>query len=162
MRRALPEAASAPVRLDTAGFTLIELMAVLLVIMVLAGISIGVANYANNKAATSRVKSEIAALEAGLEAYRLERGAYVAGDGSANSSAVLHQALAGSTKVYFTFRPGQLAVAGTVTNIVDAWGTAYRYKTGGINQAGFDLWSCGADRKSASTAEQRDDIGNWN
>jgi general secretion pathway protein G len=46
---------------------------------------------------------------------------------------------------------------------LDAWGHAYMYRCPGLhNTNGYDLFSCGADGKSASGGDDPDDINNWN
>ena len=60
------------------GFTLIELLAVIVVIVLLAGIMLGVAGYVQNSIAISSTKTQLAAIQAGLEAYKSDWGAYPA------------------------------------------------------------------------------------
>jgi prepilin-type N-terminal cleavage/methylation domain-containing protein len=57
-------------------FTLIELLTVMAVIVVLAGLTLMGAGYANKKAATSRAEAEIQALSAALESYKADQGTY--------------------------------------------------------------------------------------
>src|SRR5690348_8091921 len=57
-------------------FTLIELMAVVLVVLILAAVGIGVAGYVQKKVAVSTTKSQIAAIEAALESYKADWGYY--------------------------------------------------------------------------------------
>jgi len=138
------------------GFTLIELMVVIVIIAILAGIVIGTAGYAQRKAANNRAKAEIAAMEAALEAYKLDTGAYPAGNGAANSSVNIYNAVAGGPKKYMTFRANQLGG----NTIVDPFGKEYMYQSPGINNpATFDLWSFGANRNNDNGAN--DDITNW-
>src|SRR5262245_24047138 len=62
----------------SSAFTLIELMAVVIVILLLALISFGVSGYVQRRMAISTVKTQIAALEAALEAYKSDWGYYPA------------------------------------------------------------------------------------
>ncbi len=64
------------VTVESSGFTLIEMLVVLVIIMVLAGIIVGAAKYARTKAARSRAQAEIAAIETALESYKSDYGAY--------------------------------------------------------------------------------------
>ncbi len=66
-----------PLRRNRA-FTLIELLTVMAVILILAGIVIGTSRYAGTKAARSRAEGEIAALAAACENYKLDNGDYPA------------------------------------------------------------------------------------
>src|SRR5271170_4348492 len=59
-----------------AGFTLVELLAVLIIIAILAGLIVGAGKYALTKGATSRAQAEIAAMENALEHYKTDNGYY--------------------------------------------------------------------------------------
>lgn len=63
-------------RSSIAAFTLVELLTVVAIILILVGISIGTYSYANTKAARSRAESEIRALAAACENYKLDNGDY--------------------------------------------------------------------------------------
>ena len=58
------------------GFTLIELLTVIVIIVILAGLVLSVAGYVNKKGATSRAQAEIKGMEAALESYKADNGAY--------------------------------------------------------------------------------------
>ena len=134
------------------GFTLIELMAVLVVILMLALIGIKLATYVQQKEAVSRAKSEIAALGLAIEAFRVDNGAYPTSslvrpssygttDASSNAATLannwlLMQQLTGGSKQYIRFRSKQLltimegtnATATVWTNVlIDPYGFPYRY-----------------------------------
>lgn len=59
-----------------AAFTLVELLTVIMVIAVLAGLVLSTAGYVQKKAATSRATAEIAALSAACESYKADNGIY--------------------------------------------------------------------------------------
>jgi prepilin-type N-terminal cleavage/methylation domain-containing protein len=63
-------------RTSIKGFTLIELMTVMSIIIILAGLVVGISSYANRSAIESRTKAEIKAMETALEAYKADYGAY--------------------------------------------------------------------------------------
>lgn len=133
------------------GFTLIELMAVILVIMLLVAISMGVAGYVNQRMAVSTMRSQIAAIEAALEAYKADKGYYPVssptrisrtGLAEANNNWALYRALSGSCsncgRVYLKFSTGQLrennmlpvvtaSSTNLAVNIVDVWGKPLAY-----------------------------------
>jgi len=153
-------------------FTLIELLTVIVIIAILAGLIIAGSKYALTKGATSRTRAEIASMETALESFKSDNGYYPATDptaprASANTnSPTVYTALAGGSKPYFTFKPDQLRVTGTspntVTNIVDPFGSLYNYycnpgKLDQTNRVTFDLWSDGPDDQS----DTADDITNW-
>ena len=143
------------------GFTLIELMTVLAIIMILAGLIVAGAKYAMTKAGRSRAEAEIAAMENALENYKNDYGVYPpstttrfqvaagpAGLAEINNSVALYAALAGGTKVYMTFKPNQIHLdAANKPYIVDPFGSPYNYyctqpvAANQQNQATFDLWS---------------------
>jgi general secretion pathway protein G len=149
------------------GFTLIELLTVIAIIGILAALVIGGASYAQRKARVSRTKAEIAAMENALEGFKNDNGFYPPGNGDANSSANVYTAVAGTNKVYMAFRPNQLQISGTTTNIVDSFSSrsTYRYLSPGTrNPASFDLWSDGPDGTNgffAGVDHDVDNITNW-
>jgi prepilin-type N-terminal cleavage/methylation domain-containing protein len=59
-----------------AAFTLIELLAVMTIILILAGLILSIAGNANYKGAQARAQGEIQALSTALESYKTDNGAY--------------------------------------------------------------------------------------
>jgi len=168
----------APDSCRSRGFTLVEVLTVIVIITLLAGIVVGASKYALTKAARSRTQAEIAAMEGALEAFKNDHGSYplrpTTSLGDLYSSTNIYNALAGGSavygpKVYMSFRPNQLGivnVAGNeVTNVVDAFGVNYRYLSPGTNNAtGFDLWSYGPDNTNGffnGVDHDADNITNW-
>lgn len=151
-----------------AGFTLIEMLVVIVIIGILAALTIGATKYAWTKAGTSRAQAEIAALETALESYKIDTGIYplstATRSDAQNNCTNLYAALAGGSKKYFNFKADQLrAVSATATNIIDPFGRPYNYyrwSTGTwTNQATFDLWSYGPN--GVNDEGSIDDIVNW-
>jgi prepilin-type N-terminal cleavage/methylation domain-containing protein len=64
-------------------FTLIELLIVVAILMILAGMGVGLFKMVNRNAIESRIKAEIQAVCAALEAYKADNGAYPPLDGNA-------------------------------------------------------------------------------
>jgi prepilin-type N-terminal cleavage/methylation domain-containing protein len=62
--------------LGEGGFTLIELLTVIAIIVLLAGLVVGISSYANRHAVESRTKAEIAAICSALENYKADYGGY--------------------------------------------------------------------------------------
>jgi type II secretory pathway pseudopilin PulG len=58
------------------GFTILELLTVIAIIIVLAGLILGTAGYVQKKGARSRAETEIAAMSAALENYKADNGVY--------------------------------------------------------------------------------------
>ena len=58
------------------GFTLVELLTVMAIIAILAGLILSISGYASKKAATSRAQSEIQAISTACESYKADNGTY--------------------------------------------------------------------------------------
>jgi prepilin-type N-terminal cleavage/methylation domain-containing protein len=135
------------------GFTLIELVVVMAIIIVLAGLILGTANYVQKKGYRSRAEAEIAALSAALENYKADNGVYPS-DSDTNGfdvatttksdydkpSLKLYEYLSGDTnddrspdgKAYFPFKPNQVSPVDQtqkVTALRDPFGNPYGYST---------------------------------
>lgn len=168
-------------------FTIVELLIVIAIIIVLAGLILSTVGYVLKKAARSRAETEIAAISAALESYKADNGIYptdstrteqvdpAVSPTPAAASLYLYEQLSGDTnddraaegKAYFTFKPGMLLPASPstdpVTAIRDPFGNPYGYST--AKAAGqaygynptFDLWSTGGD----TAGNQRQWIKNW-
>ena len=63
-------------RKKTSGFTLVEVLMVVLIISVLAGLVLGVARFANEKAAVSQAETDLQQLAMLIEEYKNEKGVY--------------------------------------------------------------------------------------
>src|SRR6266478_4232609 len=64
-------------------FTLIELIVVVTIITILAGLVLSTAGYARKKGARARAETEIAAMSAACESYKADNAVYVRGPASA-------------------------------------------------------------------------------
>lgn len=155
-----------PFHASKRAFTLVELLTVIAIIAILAGLVLSTAGYIQKKAARSRAEAEIAAMEAALESYKADNGIYPEAVDSNNSATtnntVLLTALFKGDKVYMEFKPNQLdpANVSTATKIIDPWGFAYNYQSPGSNNtASFDLWSTAGT--TTGTNSTVDDIKNW-
>ena len=113
------------------GFTLIELMAVAVVIGLLSAISLGVYGYIQKKTAVATTRSQISAMEEALELYKADWGFYpgtlparVSSSGAqeAYNNLLLYRALSGNcihcSKRYMRFPQSQLRInlASGITN----------------------------------------------
>lgn len=143
---------------STSAFTIVEVLVVMAIILVLAGLVLATSSYVHNKGARSRAEAEIAAMSAALENYKADNGVYPV-DNSVNArtsldpnaytaaSLTLYKALSGDADndpsrsaektLYFTYKPNQLAPSDQsqkVTFIKDPFGNSCGYSTAG--QAG--------------------------
>src|SRR6266496_1786816 len=56
--------------------TIIELLVVIIIIFILAGLVLSISSYVQNKGARARAETEIAAMSAALESYKADNGIY--------------------------------------------------------------------------------------
>jgi len=56
--------------------TIIELLVVIIIILILAGLTLSISSYVQNKGARARAETEIAAMSAALESYKADNGIY--------------------------------------------------------------------------------------
>jgi general secretion pathway protein G len=121
------------------GFTLVELMVVLVIIGLLATVVIINVMPATDKAAHTKAQADIATLEQGVEMYRLNKLQYPGGE---NGLQALLQ------EKYIKRLPN------------DPWGNPYHYSNPGRDGRAFDIVSYGSDGRPGG--EGRDaDIGSW-
>jgi len=144
------------------GFTLMELLVVVSIMVILAGLTMGVMSYVNQKQAIEQAKVQLGLLDLSLEDYHSEQGKYpvsTRSDGK-NGTKRIQSALFpanNSEKIYLTeLDPDNDSMgwlsgtnAGNI-QILDPWGTEYRYRASTATKVvsanpGFDLWSCGPD-----------------
>lgn len=132
-----------------AGFSLIELMVVILIMGLLATTILVTLAPVGDQSRTTKVQADIAALESALEMYNLDMSRYPAPEAGL---AALRQPPAGADAA--SYRPG-----GYIKRLRDdPWGNPYQYAAPGPRSASpYDLFSSGPDGQ-AGTA---DDIGNW-
>ncbi len=149
-----------------AGFTLLELLVVIAVIVILAALTLRIAGYAIRHAALARAKTEIESLTAALESYKAEHGDYPVGSITAGSTAsgdslLLYTNLSPATgKVYFPFDKHMITIVGNNTNITDPFGERYGYTYPGSTARNgtnfFDLWC-----QAGNATQTNQWIGNW-
>jgi type II secretory pathway pseudopilin PulG len=137
------------------GFTLIELIVVVGIIIVLTGLVLSTAGYARKKSARARAETEIAAISAACENYKADNGVYpqqasstdvldarLSGNPSTyqTASLYLYEQLSGDIsgtrnptgKSYMIFKPNMLFPADQTQNVQylqDPFGNSYGYST---------------------------------
>lgn len=140
-------------------FTLVELMVVVAVIGVVAGIVLAAAGGVQKKAARDQTLAEIRTMGLAIERFRSDRGFYPSNQASPT---VLYRYISN----YMAFRTNQLSGQGTNTQILDPYGYAYLYESPNRmtnnkslmsgSEESFRIWSLGPNSKSTN-----DDVGIW-
>ena len=128
-------------RRRTAGFTLVEIMAVVLIILILAGLILSMAGNATREADIANTRALLARIGGALETYRGESGTYPA------------QPLV-ATSLDIEYKPNE--VKGT--NFLDAWGNTIQYTFNSNSNITYRLSSMGPDGKTGDANFRLDDI----
>lgn len=137
------------------GFTLIEIMAVVLIIGLLTAI-VGTAIFGQiDRANVTTARTQIKQIEAALDFYRMDNGRYPTTEQGLD--ALVNQPTIEPVPRHY--RPEGYLQGGRVPP--DPWGAAYEYESPGTHNAyGVDIWSFGADSQPGGSGVDAD-IGNW-
>jgi len=154
-------------RLHKSGFSLIELLVVVSIIVILAGITIGVMSSVNAKRDISTTSKNILMVRTKLEAFYNEQGYYPVGQDA--TSACVYKALSGDPTgqgadptgtIYWPElnddrNPALVSTFQGFRVILDGFGESLRYRSATDadgnpvqnvkNDGDFDLWSIGPD-----------------
>lgn len=134
------------------GFTLIEIMVVVIIIGLLAAVIVPSVISKVDEARVSKAKADIQALEAALTMFRLDNSKYPSTDQGLQS--LTTQPTDPSIRHW---RPG-----GYIQRISkDPWGNPYQYAFPGSHGKEYDLFTLGADGQPGGDGTSAD-IGNWN
>ncbi|WP_277979380.1 type II secretion system major pseudopilin GspG [Sphingomonas phyllosphaerae] len=132
------------------GFTLVELMVVIVIIGLLATIVALNVLPSGDTARIQKAKADIATIEQGLELYRLQVGGYPT---TSQGLQALVTAPAGADAARYQ-------AGGYVKKLPkDPWGREYLYASPGQHGAA-DVWTLGADGKDGGEGIDAD-IGSW-
>lgn len=175
----------------TQAFTLIELVTAMVILMIIAGLIVGVGSSARRKALETSAESMIATLEIAIGMYHMDTGVYpleidAAVGGTPNivlcdyltnrnhqpdgNGTITYPEVEGWQGPYMEFRDRDLSAGGAV---IDPWSTPYNYAIMDTNPApptvwgntgSYNLWSNGPnidDNSSDGDTEFGDDIHNW-
>jgi general secretion pathway protein G len=130
------------------GFTLIEVMVVVVILSILAAIVVPKIMDRPEQARITKAKSDVRALEAALNLYRLDNMTYPTTDQGLEALV---------TKPTDSPEPRNWKEGGYLDRLpADPWGNSYMYLSPGTHGV-VDIYSGGLDIQSAD-----DDIGNWN
>lgn len=138
------------IRRRNAGFTLIEIMAVVVIMgMLMATLAVGISGQID-KARISTTRTKIVRIEQALEFYQMDNARFPTTDQGLD--ALAHKT--SSPPVPRAFTPGGYIKS---DGLEDPWGQPFHYRIPGSNNPhSFDLWSLGPDG-----VEGGDDIANW-
>ncbi|HEY1848530.1 MAG TPA: type II secretion system major pseudopilin GspG [Opitutaceae bacterium] len=134
------------------GFTLIEILVVIAIISLIAGLTI-----ANTGKLFGDSKSDVTklmvnqSLKTPLLTYQIQMGSYPSTEEGLSALMVPPSNKADRWR-------GPYLIEGTKLPILDPWGEPYQYRYPGVhNKDSYDLWSRGPDKTDGT----EDDIGNW-
>lgn len=134
-----------------AGFTLIELMVVIVIIGLLATVVTLNVLPSQDRAMVEKARADVNLLEQALDNYRLENLSYPTTEQGLQA---LLSPPAGLS------RPERYRDGGYIRRLPeDPWGNAYQYSYPGRNGR-FDIYSFGADGVAGGEGDDAD-IGNW-
>lgn len=134
------------------GFTLIEIMVVVVIIGVLGAIVVPQFMSRPDQAKVTAAHTDIQAISTALEMYRLDTFNYP----STQQGLEALVTRPSGTPLARNWNP-----QGYLKSLpVDPWGTPYQYLNPGTHSAGYDLFSFGADGVQGGEGFATD-IGNW-
>lgn len=131
------------------GFTLLELMVVLLILGLLASIAAPrVAKYLR-KAKSETAKIQVDALGAAVDSFNLDNGRFPTGDEGLKALVEAPQGLATWDGPYIKKQE----------SLIDPWGKPYLYRQPG-QKGEFDVYTLGSDQREGGDGDARD-VSNW-
>lgn len=153
IRRLLAQAASRRARRCSApnrdGFTLVELMVVIVIIGLLATVVAINVLPSQDRAMVGKARADISVLEQAIETYRLDNLTF---PDTLQALVAAPQGLA---------NPERYRQGGYVRRLPeDPWGNPYQYSRPGTHGGQFDVWSFGADAREGGEGNDAD-LGNW-
>jgi general secretion pathway protein G len=141
---------TAPVRPRADGFTLLELMVVLVILAMLATIAAPRVTKYLSKAKSQTAKIQVEALGAAVDAFVLDVGR------PPTSNEGMQSLLAPPSGLETWDGPYVKKSA----SLVDPWGRAYKYRVPGKFGGDYDVYTLGADDKEGGEGDATD-LGNW-
>lgn len=140
-----------PSRHRAGGFTLIEIMVVVVILGILAAVIVPKLTSKPDEARAVKAQADIRQLESALEMYKLDNFYYPS----------TQQGLRALVEKPSGDPPARNWRSGYITRLPnDPWGNPYQYLQPG-NKGSFDVFTMGADGKPGGEGVAAD-IGNWN
>ncbi|MDQ1333404.1 MAG: ral secretion pathway protein [Thermodesulfobacteriota bacterium] len=138
---------------DNSGFTLIELMVVIVILGILAGLIIPRIMGRPEEARQMKARVQIESIETSLRLYKLDNGSYPSTEQGLQALVEL-PTVGGLPRAW---REGGYLEKGQVPK--DPWGNEYVYLSPGVHGE-YDLSSYGADGQSGGEGKDKD-INSW-
>ena len=149
MRLSLPSLRKRAARHVQRGFSLIEIMVVVVIMGILAALVVPNLMDRPDQARVVAAKQDIGAIMQALKLYRLDNGRYPSSqDGLQILTGKSAQGGAATGRVYMDRLPN------------DPWGHPYQYLNPGVNGE-VDVFSLGADSQPGGEGVEAD-VGSWN
>lgn len=134
------------------GFTLVELMVVIVIIGLLATVVAINVLPSQDRAMIGKTRADVATLETALEQYRLDNLVFPTTEQGLQALVRPPADLA---------RPERYRQGGYVRRLPeDPWGNPYQYRRPSAHGQAFDVFSYGADGREGGEGEDAD-LGNW-
>ncbi|WP_309091826.1 type II secretion system major pseudopilin GspG [Phenylobacterium sp.] len=134
-----------------AGFTLVEVMVVVVIIGLLATVVMINVLPSQDRAMKEKARTDVAVLEQAIETYRLENLTFPTSEQGLSALVSPPPGLS---------RPDRYREGGYIRRLPqDPWGNPYHYRYPG-EHGRFDVWSMGADGQQGGEGDDAD-IGNW-
>ncbi len=137
-------------RLTKRGFTLIELMVVIVILGILAGLVLPRFMGRTEEAKRTKAKLQMENLEAALKLYKLDTGIYPSTEQGLEALVQIPT----TGVVPKNWREGGYLEKSQIP--VDPWGKPYVYLSPGVKNKDFDLKSLGADGEEGGEGENQD------
>lgn len=138
------------------GFTLMEIMIVVIIIGLLAAVAVPRFLDSLDSARIAKAKSDISALQTALTYFKLDNYTYPSTE--VGLKALVEKPNDPSVK---NWRPGGYLATPSLPK--DPWKNDYQYTSPGTHGTDFDLWSYGAsDPAQAASNGCNACVGNWN
>ena len=136
------------------GFTLIEILIVVIILGVLAGLVVPRIVGKPGEARQTKAQMQIESLEMALKMFKLDNGFYPTTDQGLKALAEKP----GTGRVPNNYRDGGYIEKGKIPK--DPWSRDYVYVSPGTHNKDFDLMSLGADGEIGGEGEDKD-VTNW-
>lgn len=135
-----------------AGFTLIEVMVVVIIIGILAVLVVPRVLHRVDDAKLTKAKVDIATIETTLDFYRIDNGVYPTTEQGLQALETVPTA----QPVPSNWKgPYQKRLS------LDPWGTPYQYRNPGTHNNNVDIFSFGPKGKDSNATDESGYIGNW-